>query len=92
MSSLALSLAELCDPKSKAFARHLLAATSVGAVTVLADELTIVVGSNADTGVCSSVDDEGVPLAASLDVGNLGCVVEDENSWWWWRRRLWNPN
>jgi hypothetical protein len=36
--------------------------------------------ADADTGVCSVSDEEGVPLAASLDVGILfGCVVEGEN-------------
>ena len=86
------SLAELCDPKSEAFARYLLAMTSVGAVALLADGVTIVVGSNANVGVCNSVGDEEVPLAASLDVSILGCVVDNENSRWCWRRRLWNPN
>ena len=36
--------------------------------------------ADADTGVCSVSDEEGVPLAASLDVDILfACVVEGEN-------------
>ena len=36
--------------------------------------------TNAAAGVCSIFDEEGVPLAASLDVGILfTCVVEGEN-------------
>ena len=35
---------------------------------------------DANAGVCSIFDEEGVPLAASLDVGILfDCVVEGEN-------------
>jgi len=90
--SLASLFAELCDPKSKAFAQHLLAATSVGAVALPADGVTIVIGSNTDTGVCSSINDKGVPFAVLLDVGILGCMVDDKNSRWWQRQRLWNPN
>jgi hypothetical protein len=74
-------VAELCDAlwiegdrKSEAVARDLLAATIVGAATIPDVGVTVVVGSNADAGVRSVVDDEGVPLAASLDVGILGFV------------------
>jgi hypothetical protein len=89
-------VAELCDAlwiegdrKSKAVARDLLAATIVGAAAIPDVGVTVVVGSNADAGVRSVVDDEGVPLAASLDVGISA-------SWWktrtnsrrWRRRRL----
>ena len=36
--------------------------------------------ADANAGVCSIFDEEGVPLAASLDVGILfDCVVEGEN-------------
>ena len=36
--------------------------------------------ADADAGVCSVSDEEGVPLAASLDIDILfACVVEDEN-------------
>jgi hypothetical protein len=77
-------VAEFCDalwnegdPKSFAAARDLLDAT--GAVALPVVGVTIVVGSNADAGVYSVVDEEGVPLAASLDVGILGFMVEDEN-------------
>ena len=36
--------------------------------------------ADADAGVCSVSDEEGVPLAASLDVDILfACVVEGEN-------------
>ena len=64
-------------PKSEAVTRDLVA-TDVGAAALPDDGVIMVVGSNADAGVRSIVDDEGVPLAASLDVAILGFLVEDE--------------
>ena len=55
----------------------------MGAPSVAVQELGVNIGgsiADADAGVCSVSDEEGVPLAASLDDGILfACVVEGEN-------------
>ena len=53
------------------------------APSVVVSEVGVNIGgsiADADVGVCSVSDKEGVPLPASLDVGILfACVVEGEN-------------
>jgi len=53
----------------------------MGAPLVAVPEVGVNIGGSiADTGVCSASDEEGAPLAASLDVDILfACVVEGEN-------------
>ena len=54
----------------------------MGAPSVAVQEFGVNIGgsiANADTGVCSVSDEEGVPLAASLDVDILFA--------WWWKAR-----
>ena len=55
----------------------------MGAPSVAMPEVGVNIGgsiANADVGVCSISDEEGVPLATSLDVDILfACVVEGEN-------------
>ena len=55
----------------------------MGAPSVAVPEVGVNIGgsiADADAGVCSVSDEEGVPLAASPDVSILfGCVVEGEN-------------
>ena len=55
----------------------------MGAPSVAVPEVGVNIGgsiADADAGVCSVSDEEGVPLAASLDVNSLfACVVEGEN-------------
>ena len=84
-SSCASSSAERCDalwdeadPKSEVVAAGLL---EMGAPSVAVPEVGVNIGGSiADAGVCSIFDEEGVPLAASLDVDILfACVVEEEN-------------
>ena len=55
----------------------------MGAPSVAMTEVGVNVGgsiTDTDVGVCSISDEEGVPLAALLDVGiPFACVVEGEN-------------
>jgi len=55
----------------------------MGAPSVAVPEVSVNIGgsiANDDTGVCSISDEDGVPLAALLDVDILfACVVEGEN-------------
>ena len=55
----------------------------MGAPSIAVPEVVVNIGGSigdADAGVCSVFDEEGVPIAASLDVGILfACVVEGEN-------------
>ena len=55
----------------------------MGAPSVAVPKVGVNIGgsiADADAGVCSISDKEGVPLAASLDVDILfACVVEGEN-------------
>ena len=55
----------------------------MGAPSVAVQEVGVNIGgsiADADAGVCSISDKEGVPLATSLDVDILfACVVEEEN-------------
>ena len=55
----------------------------MGAPSVVVPEVGVNIGgsiADADAGVCSVFNEEGVPLAASLDVDILfACVVEGEN-------------
>ena len=68
------------DPKSEVVAAGLL---EMGAPSVAVPEVSVNIGGSigdADAGVCSVFDEEGVPLVASLDVDILfACVVEGEN-------------
>jgi len=68
------------DPKSEVIALGLL---EMGAPSVVVPEVGVNIGgsiADADAGVCSVSDEEGVPLAALLDVDILfACVVEGEN-------------
>ena len=68
------------DPKSEVIALGLVDMTGS---SVAVPEVGVNIGgsiADADAGVCSISDEEGVPLAASLDVNILfACVVEDEN-------------
>ena len=86
-SSRASSSAERCDalwdegdPKSEFIALGLVEMRG-SSVAVL--EVGVNIGgsiADADTCVCSVSDEEGVPLAALLDVGiPFACVVEGEN-------------
>ena len=68
------------DPKSEVIALGLL---EMGAPSIAVPEVGENIGgsiADTDAGVCSISDEEGVPLAASLNVDILfACVVEGEN-------------
>ena len=68
------------DPKSEVVATGLL---EMGAPSVTVPEVGVNIGgsiADADAGVCSISDEEGVLLATSLDVNILfACMVEGEN-------------
>ena len=55
----------------------------MGAPSIAVQEVGVNIGgsiADTDAGVCSVSNEEGVPLAASLDVGILfACVVEGKN-------------
>ena len=77
------------DPKSEVIALGLL---EMGAPSVVVPEVGVNIGgsiADADAGVCSVSDEEGVPLAASLDIDILfACMVEGENQLGGTYRRL----
>ena len=74
------ALWDKADPKSEVVAAGLL---EMGAPSVTVPEVGVNIGgsiADADAGVCSVSDEEGVLLVTSLDIDILfACVVEGEN-------------